>query len=249
MVSRTEEEQTHSGSAVAEAEATGAKMHLLTVSPGKLGLTVKVDRILGGCTITAIALTCTFKDHVETGDRLVTIDGQKITQIADLQINNTKIRKFGFVKKIVTDSEQSKQQAPPPSSSSQTAAVNSATTTPIPKNTTGNPIVTTEKSTCTKNNAANNKGGEDEDNNIQVLINCPDGSVINLSSDQTNNDFPSHIVLGRGQHGIPSSSLAVLPQACALRIVEKCCDDDDDVEVSKNNSDDVPNSRKKEDLH
>jgi len=245
MVSRTEEEKTHSGSAVAEAEATGAKMHLLTVSPGKLGLTVKVDRILGGCTITAIALTCTFKDHVETGDRLVTIDGQKITQIADLQINNTKIRKFGIVKKIVTDSEQSKQQAPPPSSSSQTAAVNSATTTPIPKNTTGNPIVTTEKSTCTKNNAANNKGGEDEDNNIQVLINCPDGSVINLSSDQTNNDFPSHIVLGRGQHGIPSSSLAVLPQACALRIVEKCCDDDDDVEVSKNNSDDVPNSRKK----
>ncbi|KAL7445610.1 hypothetical protein ACHAXM_009944 [Skeletonema potamos] len=230
MVSRTEEEKTHSRAVV-----TGATTQLLTVSPGKLGLTVKVDRALGGCTISAIDPLCTFKDQVEIGDRLVTVDGKIITQIADLHINNTKMRTFGVVKMIAKDSEQEqlimpkpKQQAVLPSSQTAFTTAN----TPAPKNTMVNPVVTTEKSTCAKNHA-NNKDGEDE-GNIQVVITCPDGSVINLFSDQTNNNaFPSCVVLGSGKHGIPSSSSAVLPQACALRIVGKC-------EVSNNNSDYVP---------
>ena len=215
VVSRTEEEDTHS-----MADAAEGKMLLLTVSPGKLlGLTIRIDKILGGCTINKIDLVCTFKDQVEIGDRIVTIDGQKITTLADFQINNAKTRKFGVIKKILKDnSEKSimtnpKQHAPPPSSQ----AANNTAATPVPNkaapNNTGNPVVTTEKSTCATKNA-NNKVGE-EGGNIQVLITCPDGSVINLSQDQMN-----HAVLGRGEYGIPSSSSAVLPHACALRIVE-----------------------------
>jgi hypothetical protein len=171
MVSRTEEEKTHSRAVV-----TGATTQLLTVSPGKLGLTVKVDRALGGCTISAIDPLCTFKDQVEIGDRLVTVDGKIITQIADLHINNTKMRTFGVVKMIAKDSEQEqlimpkpKQQADPPSSQTAITTAN----TPAPKNTMVNPVVTTEKSTCAKNHA-NNKDGEDEGNS-QVVITCPDG--------------------------------------------------------------------------
>mmetsp|Transcript_2790 Transcript_2790/g.4114 ORF Transcript_2790/g.4114 Transcript_2790/m.4114 type:complete len:1196 (+) Transcript_2790:84-3671(+) len=215
MPSLTEDkEETH-----CVAEATEGKMLLLTVSPGKLGLTVRVDKVLGGCTITAIAPACKFKDRVEVGDRIVTIDGQKISKIADLQINNTKMRSFGVVKKTIKNAEHrepTKQQAPPPSSQ---AAVKTAST-PVSSNTAGNPVVTTEKSTSTKKDANDNKDKADEkEDNFQVLINCPDGTVINLSSGQrNNNEHSSHVILGRGKHGIPSSSL-VPPQACALRIV------------------------------
>eukprot|EP00984_Skeletonema_dohrnii_P036829 scaffold38240_cov161-Skeletonema_dohrnii-CCMP3373.AAC.1 len=187
------QEETHS-----VAVATEGKMLLLTVSPGKLGLTVRVDKVLGGCTITAIAPACTFKDRVEIGDRIVTIDGQQISKIADLQINNTKMRSFGVVKKTIKNAEHrepTKQQAPPPSS--KTAAKTAST--PVSSNTTGNPVVTTEKSTSTKKDANDNKDKADEkEDNFQVLITCPDGTVINLSPGQTNsNGNASHIVLGR----------------------------------------------------
>ena len=220
MPSLTEKEEAPSA---AEATVDG-QMLLLTVSPGKLGLTIRVDKTLGGCTITAIDPACTFKDRVEVGDRIVTIDGQKVTKIADLQINNTKQRQFGVVKKIQQTTQN--QQAPP--SSTQMTPGNAALT-PLANNTRGNPVVTTEKTTTTKKNA-NKQNEADEtlvDHYFQVLITCPDGSKINLSSDQRNNkDNCSHIVLGRGKHGIPFTSRVPI-QACALRIVEKYLINDD----------------------
>ena len=80
--------------AAAKEEAT----MLLTVSPGRLGLTLKLDRVNGGVMITDIDPACTLK-QLEVGDRIVTIDGIKITSIADLDINKGKIRKFGIAKK------------------------------------------------------------------------------------------------------------------------------------------------------
>lgn len=71
---------------------------LLIVSPGRLGLTLKIDKELGGATITEIDNACTFKGQLEVGDRIVTIDGVKVTKVADLQVNKDKIRKFGIAK-------------------------------------------------------------------------------------------------------------------------------------------------------
>lgn len=74
---------------------------LLTVSPGRLGLTLNVDKNdpENGAVITAINPACTFKDQLEVGDRIVTIDGQKVTKIEDLHVNKDKLRKFGIVQK------------------------------------------------------------------------------------------------------------------------------------------------------
>ncbi len=80
--------------AAAKEEAT----MLLIVSPGRLGLTLKIDKELGGATITEIDNACTFKGQLEVGDRIVTIDGVKVTKVADLQVNKDKIRKFGIAK-------------------------------------------------------------------------------------------------------------------------------------------------------
>ena len=80
--------------AAAKEEAT----MLLIVSPGKLGLTLKIDKVLGGATIAEIDDACTFKGQLDVGDRIVTIDGQKVTNVADLQVNKDKIRKFGIAK-------------------------------------------------------------------------------------------------------------------------------------------------------
>ena len=90
--------------AAAKEEAT----MLLTVSPGRLGLTLKLDRVNGGVLITEIDPACTLK-QLEVGDRIVTIDGIKITSIADLDINKGKIRKFGIAKKKDTTETNNKK--------------------------------------------------------------------------------------------------------------------------------------------
>eukprot|EP00984_Skeletonema_dohrnii_P020759 scaffold10192_cov121-Skeletonema_dohrnii-CCMP3373.AAC.1 len=74
---------------------------LLTVSPGRLGLTIKVYKNdpQNGAVITEIDPACTFKNQLEIGDRIVTIDGLKVTKIEDLSLNKDRLRKFGIVKK------------------------------------------------------------------------------------------------------------------------------------------------------
>jgi len=69
----------------------------LAVSPGKLGITLNflVDR--RGPVITAINPACSFKNDIEIGNRLICIDGRKITKPADLHVGKDKMRVFGFV--------------------------------------------------------------------------------------------------------------------------------------------------------
>jgi len=72
---------------------------LLTVSPGTLGLVLKIDKELGGATVTAIDSKCTFQDRIEVGDRIITIDDHDITGIDDFSMNKDKTRKLGIAKK------------------------------------------------------------------------------------------------------------------------------------------------------
>ena len=74
---------------------------IILVTPGKIGLTLSIDKTLGGATITKIDPTCRFKEQLSIGDRIVTIDGFRITSIADLQLNNDKVRRFGIARKAL----------------------------------------------------------------------------------------------------------------------------------------------------
>ena len=94
--------------------------------------------------------------------------------------------------------------------------------TPVPPhnssyNATGHPMVTAEKSTAV-----------DSSSKFSFSVSCPDGSSTTLSpnaNDGSNNS--SHIILGRGKHGVPSSSAHVSRQACVLRLVENSSDEDE----------------------
>lgn len=194
---------------------TRQPLTLLTVSPGKLGLTIKMSKQCVGALITAIDYSsCTFANKVEIGDRLVTVDGTPITQISDLNVNNTKERLFGIVKKAVTTDLASASTL---GQQSTTMTANTAAITPKGRggnsSVMGNPIVTTEKASSAKNN--NDRG----DNHIKVIIKCPDGSDIQLSSE--GEGIPSNVILGCNKYGIPSSSVSMVSSdACVLRIIE-----------------------------
>jgi hypothetical protein len=72
---------------------------LFTVPPGKLGATVRIDEVFGaGATITDIDPDCTLKGKLTVGDRIVTIDGHKVTSIADFNMTEDETRKFGIAK-------------------------------------------------------------------------------------------------------------------------------------------------------
>ena len=71
---------------------------MLTVSPGKLGLTLSVLPNGEGAKIVAIDPACTFKGQVEVGDRIVTIDNKRVEKLEDLTVGKEKMRKFGIAK-------------------------------------------------------------------------------------------------------------------------------------------------------
>lgn len=70
---------------------------MLTVSPGRLGLTLSIVPD-GGAKVMHIDPACTFRGQICVGDRIVTIDGQRITKLEDVAIGKERVRKFGIVK-------------------------------------------------------------------------------------------------------------------------------------------------------
>ncbi len=73
---------------------------MLTVSPGRLGLTLEMMKEEGeGAIIKAIDPACTFLGQVEVGDRILTIDGEMVTKLEDLLVGKDRLRKFGILKK------------------------------------------------------------------------------------------------------------------------------------------------------
>lgn len=71
---------------------------MLTVSPGRLGLTLAIVPE-GGAKIMAVDPACTFRGQVEVGDRILTIDGKKVEKLEDATVGRERVRKFGIVKK------------------------------------------------------------------------------------------------------------------------------------------------------
>jgi hypothetical protein len=71
---------------------------MLTVSPGRLGITLEIKEEGEGAVIKAIDPACTFLGQVEVGDRILTVDGEIVTSLEDLTVNKDRLRKFGILK-------------------------------------------------------------------------------------------------------------------------------------------------------
>lgn len=68
------------------------------IPPGRIGLTLKLNKALGGATVTKIEADSTTGGKVDVDDRIISIDGHKIVCIADYAINQGKIRTLEVVK-------------------------------------------------------------------------------------------------------------------------------------------------------
>eukprot|EP00985_Skeletonema_marinoi_P032190 scaffold39073_cov186-Skeletonema_marinoi.AAC.4 len=98
---------------------------ILLIIPGKIGLTLSINQTKGGATVTKIDPTSRFKDKFQEGDRIMTIDGFRITKIADLHVNSDKVRRFGVVQKNPVSTTTVASNNPPAVAA---AAVESTTT-------------------------------------------------------------------------------------------------------------------------
>ena len=78
-------------------------IRIVTVAPGKLGLTISNCNSSddgnqnGGVIIKGILETCTLRDEVWIGDRIVSCDGKPVTTVHDLAGGNDKARQLGIV--------------------------------------------------------------------------------------------------------------------------------------------------------
>mmetsp|Transcript_4390 Transcript_4390/g.7779 ORF Transcript_4390/g.7779 Transcript_4390/m.7779 type:complete len:694 (-) Transcript_4390:135-2216(-) len=70
---------------------------MITVPPGRLGLTLKIVPE-GGAEITKINPACSLRGQVHIGDRIVTVDGDKVSTMEDVKVGKERARKFGIVK-------------------------------------------------------------------------------------------------------------------------------------------------------
>ena len=75
---------------------------MLTVSPGRLGLTLAIVPE-GGAKIMSIDPACTFRSQIRVGDRILTIDGKRLVTLDDARAGKESVRKFGIVKNVTVE--------------------------------------------------------------------------------------------------------------------------------------------------
>lgn len=63
----------------------------------RLGIIIEFNAGEDGAVIKVIGPKCTFRDKIQLGDRIVSIDGRALTKSADLQIGNDRSRIFGII--------------------------------------------------------------------------------------------------------------------------------------------------------
>eukprot|EP00984_Skeletonema_dohrnii_P029525 scaffold20240_cov150-Skeletonema_dohrnii-CCMP3373.AAC.1 len=79
--------------------ATGTGSHVgLTIQPGPIGVVFRYDQD-GGATVMKVDPTSANKDKFEEGDRILMIDGRRISMMPDVNINSDKVRILRVVKK------------------------------------------------------------------------------------------------------------------------------------------------------
>ena len=82
-----------------EAGAEGGELVYVTVPPGRLGLTVRMDVLPFGVIATVDRERCKFADRIDGGDRLATVDGRNVKCVDDLTRGSDVERIVGIIKK------------------------------------------------------------------------------------------------------------------------------------------------------
>lgn len=59
----------------------------VTIPPGRIGLTLKLNKVLGGANVTKVEENSTTGGKVQVDDRIISIDNHQIAKIADYAIN------------------------------------------------------------------------------------------------------------------------------------------------------------------
>jgi len=77
--------------------ATTTTIKTLLVSPGKIGLTLNVNKTKGGATVTNVESTCRYQGQVDVGDVITSIDGRGIKTVKDFHYNSNQVRTFEIV--------------------------------------------------------------------------------------------------------------------------------------------------------
>ena len=85
--------------------ARSEKTCYIEVGPGQLGLTVKFMKSKEGAVITGVRDTCSFKDNVKVGNRVVTMDGIRVSKLADLIGQDEPLRTIGIVRDQLPESK------------------------------------------------------------------------------------------------------------------------------------------------
>lgn len=80
--------------------AAARKVITLTVSPGRLGLSLKLNKSTTamGAIIVDIHPACAFIDKIDIGDCIISIDGKEVRSLDDFKVNCDRVRVFDVVK-------------------------------------------------------------------------------------------------------------------------------------------------------
>lgn len=78
---------------------------IVTINPGKLGISIVFEEESGSAIISGISEACTFGDKVRIGDQIVTIDGKEIANSDDLRAGNDRVRKLGIIPTMDDDGD------------------------------------------------------------------------------------------------------------------------------------------------
>ncbi len=71
----------------------------LAVAPGRLGLSLKIDKQRGGAMIMSVHPRCAFFGKIDVGDHIVYIDERKVKTLQDFKVDSDKNRNFVVRKK------------------------------------------------------------------------------------------------------------------------------------------------------
>lgn len=94
----------------------------LAVAPGRLGLSLKIDKQRGGAMIMSVHPRCAFFGKVDVGDHIVYIDDRKVKTLQDFKVDSDKNRNF-----IVRRNKKSTEQQPANISISPSSKVSAVT--------------------------------------------------------------------------------------------------------------------------
>ena len=92
-----EEESVVAETTTPSPQVASTTIKTLIVTPGKIGLSLTVNKTRGGATVTKVDPTCRYQGLIHVDDIIMAIDGRLIQSVDDMHYNANKIRTFEII--------------------------------------------------------------------------------------------------------------------------------------------------------